>query len=344
MPMAVTIVLCLVNLLIGFILGTRGRQIVASAKMLGQVAKSFSLKIPGQSTVLGQDTSSKDDGEQEQQEVDDQEIGLEDFLAQGDADLALADHPDVVINSVMMYKLKKAKEEQRSAQRRAALLAEGFDENEVAERMELEESTGGGGGGRMNALALLISVGARVEAAAGGDSADAQKLQERRRLQRNVEIFLNKTEGVEKFKSDKKYEHRDPTGRRYKSAYEVARETLIHHAGGDAYKREIATIKTAKDARILYRRFKARNPQFFVRRRRPSGDSDQPQSKGLSRMRSVGGSVALDAAAIASLQAELDDEDEDEVEGKDDDGADASDDDEADDYDEGDDDDGDRQK
>ena len=123
-------------------------------------------------------------------------------------------------------------------------MAEGFDENEVADRMEYEQANGGAGNGRPNPLALLISVGARVEAA-GGDLAAGAALQERRRLMRNVDVFLNKTDGVERYKPGRPNEGmRDAhSGARLKTAYEVARETFVTPAGGSAYRRELASIK-----------------------------------------------------------------------------------------------------
>ena len=111
---------------------------------------------------------------------------------------------------------------------------EGFDPSEVEERMAIEgPGSNGPGGGRQNPLALLVSVGARVEAMAGGSSAEAAQLQERRRMLRNVDAYLAKSEGVEKYRSEKTIAaSRDPiTGNRYKSAHEIARDQMQHMRG-----------------------------------------------------------------------------------------------------------------
>lgn len=260
MGSGLSVALMLVCLLIGFLLGTRGRQIVAAIKAAGQAIKSLSFKIPMPASLMGQSqTQGEDDGEKnEEDETDENEIGIDDFIQPSDADNGLNDHPDIHLSPVLLYKIKRSKEELRAQQRRAALLAEGFDEGEVEERMALEKETGGGGGGRANPLALLISVGARVEATAGGDSAEAAKVQERRRLQRNVDQFLLRVDGIEKFRADEKDE-KVHIGR-VKTAFEVARETAIRPIGGPAREREVANLHRAKDARNLLREWQKQNP------------------------------------------------------------------------------------
>jgi len=263
----VLMLFCLViGVVLGFLIGTRGRQIAAAVMSVPMALRHFSFKIPeGDTSVLGQQTN-KDDGEDgddnEREDGADEEDGLdlEALLQPVEADQALADHPDVTFNPVVTYKIKRSKEQARTAQRRAALLAEGMDPNEVDERMEIEQTSGGGGGGaRQNPLALLVSVGARVEPTAGGSSQEHVQMMERRRLQRNVDAYLQKSEGVEKFRSDKTAttSGRDPvTGGRVKTAHDVARETYVHRFGGAQQTRLSANVKVAKHARVLYRRWK----------------------------------------------------------------------------------------
>ena len=293
--------------MVGFIIGTRGRQIVAALKVTGQAVRSFTIKIPQAASVLGQSTAGDDDdgGEKDEAEEDDKELEIADFFNPADGDVSLADHPDIHLSPVMLYQIKKSKEELRIAQRRAALLAEGFDETEVDERMQMEAMAGGGGGGaRANPLALLISVGARVEATAGGSSAEAAQLQERRRLQRNVDQFLLRATGVEKYKPEKEQHGR------VKSASEVARETALHPVGGLSRKIAETNIPRAKQARNLLRVWHEANEKQMAR--------EQPK-KGMQRERAgagdVGGGGLLDAASLAELQAEFADDNEEDEEG-----------------------------
>ena len=51
-----------VALILGFLLGTRARQVVASAKNVGAAVKSFSLKIPSVLSIMGDVTAAGDDG------------------------------------------------------------------------------------------------------------------------------------------------------------------------------------------------------------------------------------------------------------------------------------------
>ena len=50
---------------------------------------------------------------------------LDAFIQPADTDSTLQDHPDLTVNPVMTYKIKRAKDEARAMQRRLALIAEG---------------------------------------------------------------------------------------------------------------------------------------------------------------------------------------------------------------------------
>lgn len=263
------IALMLVCLAIGFLIGTRGRQIVQSLKATGQAVRSLTLRIPAAAAIAGEATAAgDDDNDKEEEEEGETDTTIADFIMPTDADASLADHPDVHLSPVILYKIKRAKEELRIAQRRAALLAEGFDESEVDERMQLEQVSGGGGGGRANPLALLISVGARVEPSAGGDSAEAVKLQERRRMQRNVDQYLMRAEGVEKFRNE---DGKPPQGR-VQTAHEVARMTALTPVGGETRAREVANVPRAKEARNLFRKWHEVNQKTKARQAGPARD------------------------------------------------------------------------
>lgn len=307
------------GLLIGFLLGTRARQVVASAKAISGALKSFSFKIPSLDSALGQAQATDDGADDEKEDGEDESddlLEIENFILGVDEDATLADHPDVQMSPVILYNIKKAKDQLRVAQRRAALAAEGLDEREVDERMELEQGSGGGGGGRSNPLALLISVGARVEASAGAENADRIAMQERRRLQRNVDAYLSKANGIEKYKGSEK-EHRDQTGGRLRAAHEVAFETSSKRFGGQIFHREVANVKFAKEARMQFRKFQAAHAKPVKATR------DGISTAGFTRGRAGGGvgGGMIDMDALASLQEEfsetggglLGDDDDDEL-------------------------------
>jgi len=190
-------------------------------------------------------------------------MNINDLMQPAEADPALNDHPDVTLNPVIMYQIKRAKEEMRTAQRRASLLAEGFDPSEVDERMQIEQTSGGGGRTRPNALALLVSLGARVEPTGGGSSQEHAQLQDRRRLQRNVDAYLSKSVGVEKYRSDKPSGRDHVLGGRRKTAHEVARDTTSF--GGEQHRRLSANVQVAREARVLYRKWWMRHWEDFGR-------------------------------------------------------------------------------
>ena len=137
---------------------------------------------------------------------------------------------------------------------REALAAEGLTEDEIEDRI-----AGGGGGGagvgeaRPNALALLISVGARVEPATGASSdKEAIKKKEMQRTQRNINAFLSKTYDIEMKSKPTKSEDATSKGNK-KNAYDVARDTKINPVGGPTAKRAINSVLQAKAARRVYR-------------------------------------------------------------------------------------------
>ena len=281
-PIYIMAAACAVCLIVGILLGTRARQIVASLKSLANAVRSFSFLIPKPADILGEQDKMDDGGEDDEKDTKDDEedaMMLDNFMQPGDADPSLGDHPDVKVNPIMLYKIKVSKEQARYEQRRAALLAEGFAPEEVDERMEIEQMGGGGGGGgvKKNPLALFVELGARVEATKGGASADNAALQERRRLQRNVENFLFRAEGVEKFKptSNKPQSTRDATGARYKTASEVATESAVLPIGGNRWKRLRANLQMARDARRLYRSWGSKNQATLAQFFGEGGDAEQ---------------------------------------------------------------------
>lgn len=99
------------------------------------------------------------------------------------------------MSPIVMYQIKKSKEEALKQNRIAQLAAEGLDEDEIAERMARGDMGGGEAvaGGRPNALATLIAQGARVTATSNSGNQDAIQRIERRRMQRTVDVYLTKS-------------------------------------------------------------------------------------------------------------------------------------------------------
>jgi len=308
--MGVAVALMLVFLILGFLIGTRARQVAASIKNVGAALKSFSFKIPSltplQAAAAG--AEGADDDERDDGDDDDNEIDLDKYVQPVEGDTVLADHPDLQISPVILYNIKKAKSELRLAQRRTALLAEGMSEQEADEQMELEmmSGSGGGGGGKMNALAMLISVGARVEATGGSGSAEQQALQDRRRLQRNVDGYLNRVHGVEKLRvaDQKNKATRDAEGNRIKTANEVAKETAVSRAGGLLYQREVANLRFATEARGQYRVYQAEQTKLGLNR---------PTREVVSEARARGGLGDINMGDLAAIQAEFENDGDDDA-------------------------------
>jgi len=306
--MGVAVALMIVFLFLGFLIGTRARQVAASVKNVGAALKSFSFKIPKPSEMESTNDGGEDDDHVDDDRADDDTVDLDKYAQPVEADSVLADHPDLQISPVVLYNIKKAKNELRKAQRRAALLAEGMGEAEAEEQMEMEALAGGsgGGGGKQNALQLLISVGARFEATGGSASMEMQALQERRRLQRNVDGYLNKVHGVEKLRvTDKPPKPaRDAGGHRIKSANEVAKETETRRAGGAFYERELKNLRFAAEARDVYRVYQQEQAKLAP-------------AEGVE-MRSRAGAVGssqLDQLALIQAEFAGDDDDDDDDEG-----------------------------
>ena len=326
--LGLVIVLSIVWLAVGFLMGTRARQIAASLQAVPKALQAFTFRIPSSdASVLGQQTNKDDGGEDQPEEEEEEDIAksIENFIQSSDADPTLADHPDVHVSPIFTYKIKQMKEEQRAQQRRAALLAEGFDPSEVEERMQIEATSGSGGGGagRQNPLALLVSVGARVEPTAGGSSQEHVQLQERKRMQRNVDAYLSKAEGIEKFRPEKaEYNTRDPiSGTRYKAAHEVARETMVTPFGGSNYARNKTNVRVAHDARNTFRRWKRVNGAMieFKNHGEETTDGADKGPTGLTRARGVNiasSTAGMNADMMAALQAEFDVDEEGEEDGE----------------------------
>ena len=232
---------------LGFLVGTRAKQIIAAAKKSAKALVTLKeLLKAGADEQDGADDNEAEEDEEEEEKV----VDILDRYLSTDVDYGLDDHADVVRNPILMYQVKLAKEAERLEKRRAALIAEGFDEDEVDRILEAEargDFVGvGRSGAKMNPLALLISVGARAKPLAGGGGAEAAAADERRRAARTIEVFLQKERGIEVKKT-----YRDQQGAKKKgaNALEVATKTKEVRHGGEKALRVETSASTAKRGR-----------------------------------------------------------------------------------------------
>jgi hypothetical protein len=292
-------VVALFTLIIGFLIGVRAKQILQSAKKSAQAI--FSLKELFRAGA----EQDKDDGEaetadgDEDQDEEPQEL-LESFMNNEQVN-GLDDHPDIVRSPIIMYQVKVAKDEARREKRKLALIAEGMDEDDAEQMLQNEAAgglmSGGGNEGRQNALATLIAAGARVTAVGGGQSAEAVLADERKRMARTIDVFLEKNRGIDTTKTVKKSSS-GGQGKRLDNALEVAFKSANTPFGGDAAKRETERISMAKSGRTLLRGLHARREKLGLNRVKANEEE---------AVRKVGGTAGalLSSADQMALLAEL---------------------------------------
>jgi len=260
---AIAAVLFFLGIAFGFFLGTRARQLLASLKQFGQAIRSFTIKIPSSDAASGaMGAASANDDEAENEDVDNKVPSIDDYM-NSQLESRFDDHPDLFVNPVLLYQIKIEGDQQRElkrlAERKQLLEQEGLSAEELAER--LAEGDGldlGRGTQQRNALQTLISVGARVEPAKG-ESAEGAAAAERRRLWRNIDVYLQRAKDADTRRI--KQEHgRTAKGDKVVSPYEIAQHTQLVPAGGDDFARFSRNVRIAKEARKIYRRFKATLP------------------------------------------------------------------------------------
>lgn len=333
MSMGVVAGVAVAMLLVGFLLGTRARQIVASAKALGAALKQLSFRIPppaAEADAAAPTSSGADDDiEDEGGAAESADLGA--FLDFEQS--ALDDHPDAEVNPVLLYQIRQEKERQRAVKRLEAIRAqlgdtEGMSEEQIHERVLEVEASGASnmlGREKASAIALLTQLGARFTAVSKGGASEAQAGAERRRLARTVETYLSRTLSVDTHKEAAAARRDRKEGGRMRTAYDVARDSGGHtllrtHA------RETHNHELVKYARTLYREWE---------QRRRAAHPDEPESEDsdgetasskaakerVSRVRrghggDAGGMRMPTANDIAALREELGGDDEDEDDGE----------------------------
>ena len=91
-------------------------------------------------------------------------------------------------------------------------------------------------------------------------------------------------------------------GGRLKSAYDVAKETKVKPIGGAVYERQVASLKRAKSARVVYRSNKKLIDAVVPA---PKAEDEEAEEKAVRR----GGAGEMDESMLAASQAEFATED-----------------------------------
>jgi len=289
-------------LLLGFLLGTRARQLATSLKMAGHALKALvMLSIP--IADKDQDDGEADDGNEEAMEEDlpATTTEIDDFLSY-ETNTGLDDHPDVYLNPILMYQIKMAKEAQRERQRLAAIEAMEGDGGEGLEYAINNEFAV-----KQNALAYLISMGARVTSVKQGQGGDFEAVKERRRLLKTVDIYLTKELEVDT-KPDAAKGGNSKVNKKVKSAMDVAKDSGVVRYGGDALSRHMNNIRIAKEGRNVLREWKVKDMAAKAKagiveeEDEDMSDRDEEEVKASMKHRGHG---QLDPTMLAMLQNEF---------------------------------------
>ena len=307
------IVIAVVCLVLGFIIGTRGRKMMQALAALAAAAK---MMLQGQSTAApgAPDAGAADDlDEDDEDEKKGEEISIDDFLSR---EPGLDLHPELEINPIMMYHIKIAKEEARKEMAVKAFQAEGLTDEEIAERMAMAELTGGGGGGggaKKSALQTMVDFGARVTSVTAGGSSEQAALNDLRRNKKNIDVYLAKSMYIDTtlVKVEGTKQRRVERKGNDMSAAEKANDLKENPFGGETLKRAQSTASLAKSARQqlpvwqtkLLREAKIKNPaDYEEHERRGAGGG----GGGLLQLN------ASDLSELSQLAAETMEDEEDE--------------------------------
>ena len=305
--MAIALVFLVVGVCLGFIMGARARVVTVARNIIRGLNFNLKAAAPDESPKAIGGNTEDDQPEEGDADAEPDPNDIAPFLNTAD-DPTLDDHPEMYMSPIIMYHVKKSKERQRAQQRIDFLAAEGLDEDQIREQLLMDESTGGGGqsAGRSNPLAILIAVGARVEAARGAQNQDAVERQERRRQARTVAVYLNKSLDIEVKKTELK--RRSTKGTELKTPVQVANELKDDPKANGVVFRETRNVSAAKGARNVFREWHRTRKPEDINRFVSESDSDEEggtkeEEQAMKRQR--GGGMAMDINALAALQEEF---------------------------------------
>ena len=300
--MGVAIMFLFVGICLGFLMGTRGRQLANSAKSLTMnLPKAFSFRIPIKPPA---DDEGKDDaenlGEEEEQRPEDI---MEEFLSRAPIP-GMDDHPELELNPVIMYQIKQAKAAKRAQMVREALRADGMTDEEIEERLE-SGMTGNAGnaGGKPSAFQILIDAGARVTPGANNMGSDQALIQERKRQVRTIDTFLSKERNIDISKETVVRSQRlldsKTAGGAVMGPLQMALSTRTNPIGGSRINRTRQQVDVAKRGRNLLRRQKGKVTYVYKK---------EPKAKKKKAPKEHRGGMALDVSDLAAIAAEFEGE------------------------------------
>ena len=258
--------------LLGLLVGARFRISAAMKAMLEKMKKDKA--------------DAGDEGENEEQEEED-EGKLKDLIDQlldqylsRDWVGGLDDHPETTFNPIMMYQVKKSKEElRRKKELEAKLIAAGYEANHldtldpearaklIEELQETKVVMGGNVGSvagkvrrygsTVNSTRILVQQGARFMPGAmtvlgDSDSQEAKLAQEVRERMRVIDSHLQNKDGIDTTKTEVRHKARAGQSGLVKNALEMAKETKYKPFGGAAIRRaeEMGTYASRGRSRV----------------------------------------------------------------------------------------------
>ena len=317
----IVLALMIAGMLIGYVWGTRGKQILAAMR------KAFKMFLDSRFVASLTVKVSKDDkdGEDDEngrvdEEIPDSGPGIEDFLSTQPLP-QLEDHQDVEVNPIILYQVKLAKEKAREdrqtkiiSELRDKMIAEGLSEDEIVEKLLESTNVAAQGSSKQNALATLISIGASFTPGAGQGNQEQVALQDRRRRMRNVESYLANALDID-VRKPKTEPKKNASGVAYKDAYQVARETKVIPFDGGRDDRSKSAIRFAKDSRKIFKDYHKAHPYTTEVVNDEESDEEEKKSFKDKRRKALHGSAAkkADAEGLAALQAEFDGLDMDDI-------------------------------
>ena len=324
----------LVCLIIGFIIGTRARQMAEALKAVGSLLKRvpFTLQI-SKAEEDGKAEEVENDGDDDEAEKLPEEI-LDPFLS---TELGLDIHPDLVINPIMMYHIKQVKERLREEQRmaqleemRQQLIAEGLSESQAEERVAFEAESGAMiSGGKLSALSVLINAGARVTPTGNRESQEQIILNDMRRQKKNIEVYLSKQHEIDvtMTKPEERSKRVGLEGTRM-GPLEMAVSTAKEPVGGPLARRSAEMVETARTGRLRLASAVATNKSLAEKledfkasakanARRQSRKLPPKDRRAAAQLEAGGAGGLLDADSLAQLMAEAEEEGEEQDDAQD---------------------------
>ena len=259
-PMVVGAAMLVVGLIIGFLLGTRAKQILATFQAIASGAwrSAFSLRIPD-------DVKSSDDNDAEASLSEPPAmpvVDIVDFLTSQTSN-ELDENPGLVVNPVLLHVVREAKRAEKLQAQRAAMQRRTNNTGVMLTQEEidnLEADMHFNRGierlpNRRRAINVLVENGARFNPVE--NVADAQKsaAQAARREARNIAVYFSKNHEID-IHATEAVRRRNYIGTWMPTAVEKASETQHAPWQGKELKRQTKNVLAARDGRTVLRQFK----------------------------------------------------------------------------------------